>query len=131
MFLRNELVQALMEVRDPEPVRTTNVKVVLIWYQLLYRFSVVLESENIYEIFERCIEKHRGDFPWLPNSLQNGSNAYLFLDFEDAILDQSFREADRATRALLGTYIDFLIQSVGETLTVNLICNIASRKLIS
>jgi hypothetical protein len=128
MYLRNELVQALMEVDSLAPVRVTNVNNVLIWYQVMHRFTVLLDSDNIYGLFVRSVDAHRNSFPWLPDAQQGDLGYQLFVAFERAIRNQSFREADLATRALLGTYIDFLIDSVGETLTVQCICSIASKR---
>lgn len=127
MSLRNELVQALLEMSTAGSQIQTNSSIIEMWQEYMATFSSVLDPRLVNTMFLRSLAKHRDDFPWLPSIRRNYSRIEILKLLRECLSTQSSDEVDRATRALLCTHIDMLFEMIGKTLTVQLVCRLASQ----
>lgn len=126
MFLRDELVQVLMEMGGDGPGPVTDITAIAIWQRLMAQCARLLGPRWIDALFVRSLDANRAAFPWLPAPQPRQSGRALFQMFASRLSGQPRQEVDRATRALLGTYIDLLFTTIGTTLTAQAICSIAA-----
>lgn len=123
--MQKELVQILIEMAEVGHDTVVGYEHLLIWNKLFSGLSLLLGSYTTYALFVRSLELNRKKFTWLPHTddLTNGND--IFADFEEAFLAQS-SDVDSITRTLLGSYIDLLYSIIGSTMTIHIICRIAS-----
>ena len=127
MSLRDELVQVLLEMSTAGSQPQTNANIIRMWQQYMARFSALLAPYLVNTMLIRSLEKHRDNFPWLPSIRRNHSRIEILKLLEESLSAQSCGEVDRVTRALLSTHIDMLFEMVGKTLTMQLVCGLASQ----
>ena len=126
--LRDELVQVLMEMSAAGPQSPVSIGVTKMWQQYLAVFSSLLAPSLVNVMFVRSLEKNRAQFPWLPSVHRNHSRKEFSRLLEESLSIQSADEVDAATRAMLNTHIDMLFEMIGTTLTVHVVCNLASKR---
>ncbi len=126
--MQKELVQILIEMAEISPDAIVGYEHLLIWNKLLSELSLLLGPHTAYAIFVRSLELNRREFAWLPDFYKLTSEKEIFSAFEEKFLAQS-SGVDVITRTLLGTYIDLLYSIIGSTLTITIICRIASKRI--
>lgn len=124
MALRNELVQTLMERVDTRSEDTVRTGVIVLWHRLMGKFSPLIGPSSVQVLFMRSLDANRTLFPWLPSVRGDDSEAGLFSTFEAVLMTQSSDEVLKATRALLGSFVDALFTLIGTTLTGQFVCSV-------
>ena len=122
MALKNELLLLMMERLNTSSEGTFRTDVIVVWHAVLGKFSPLIGPTSVSILFLRSLDANRAAFPWLPPSRQGGVET-PFSAFEAILEAQSCDEAVRATRAMLGTYIDSLFTLIGITLTSQFVCS--------
>lgn len=122
MALKNELLLLMMARLDTSSEGTFHADVVVVWHALLGKFSPLIGPASVSILFLRSMDANRAAFPWLPPSHQ-GTVETPFSAFEATLEAQPRDQAIRATRAMLGTYIDSLFTLIGITLTSQFVCS--------
>ncbi|MES2758082.1 MAG: hypothetical protein V4693_11970 [Pseudomonadota bacterium] len=121
MALRNELLLTLMKRVDVSSDASALRDVMAVWLALLGKFSPLIGPASVHLLFMRGLDINRPVFPWLPAFAPGSAGDHYFSAFEASINMQPSAEVIRATRALLGTYIDSLFTLIGPTLTAKFV----------
>ena len=127
MSLRDELVQTLLEMSEAGQSQAS-LGVIKMLKQYMTKFSSLLGPTLVEVMFTRCADRHRTSFPWLPLLQRTHSRSEILKLLEESFSTHSAYQVDCATRALLSTHIDMLFGMIGETLTVQFVCNIAAQR---
>jgi hypothetical protein len=117
MTLKTELVQTLMETVDRDSLNTMRADTIRVWRILFDKFSPLVGQLTVYVLFMRSLDANRASFPWLPPVDKHDLADMSFDKFESLLASQPDEEVLTATRALLGTYIETLLNLIGITLT--------------
>lgn len=125
--ITDELVQTLLEMSE---VRQSQASPGIIAMLQLYltKFSSLLGPTLVDVTFTRCTDEHRSNFPWLPVIQKTHSRSEILKLLDESFLAHSAYQVDCATRSLLTTHIEMLFGMIGETLTVQFVCNVAAQR---
>ncbi len=127
MALKSELLRTLMEQVDDSADGTAQRDVIAVWLALLGKFSPLIGPASVNVLFMRSVDVNRAAFAWLPPIAPNGAGDQ-FSAFETVLKTQPPDEVIRATRALLGTFIDSLFTLIGPALTAKFVGSAAGDK---
>jgi hypothetical protein len=121
MASKNELLRTLMEQVDDSADGTAQRDVIVVWLALLGKFSPLIGPGSVNLLFMRSVDVNRAAFAWLPPIAPNGAGGAHFSAFETVLKTQPSDEVIRATRALLGTFIESLFTLIGPALTAKFV----------
>lgn len=128
--MRDELVQILMEKIETEREFVDSASVIVMWERIFAKFSRLLSPNMVEVLFTRSLAANRGAFEWLPAAGPGSACVDLFGELEKSLSARPVTEVEVVTRALLGSFIDFLYALIGTALTAQTICSLASKKTL-